>query len=208
MYKIKANGNYNIILKDIGVYFSHPQEVVVSEEKYNQSKHIKMFLQSGIITVEKIEVNNTSSSSNSNEKQELIKQDTVFVSEGSTSISNDGVFVRSGDEEKVVNVQEVQHVNVVDSEITQNNIEEVLVQQETIADDANNSEDTLNLNKDYYEEVSDEHQLNLIDEINGASDEELVDVIVAEEENLEVLSSEVSESKTKSFGKKKFNKKK
>lgn len=206
MYKIKANGNYNIILSDIGVYFSYPREVFVSEDDYKRSKHIQMFLNSGIITVEKTEVNNTSSSSNSKKNQDSPKKDTVFVKEGSIGINNDGAFVRVVEEESKVNVQEVHHVNVVDVDLNQEqSIEEQTPQQETVVDAVYSAEEaTYTLENNASDEiVIANEQLNLI-ELESLTEElsEQEEVVLGNSPN------EESNEKPKSFGRKKFNKKK
>lgn len=57
MYRIKLNGNYNVLIKDLSVSISASQnnEIVIDERSLNNSLDIKRLLESNIITIEQID---------------------------------------------------------------------------------------------------------------------------------------------------------
>jgi hypothetical protein len=199
MYKIRPNGNRNIILRDINSYISNNSELLISDEQFEKSQHIQTFIKLGKLIAEKVEDNN----SNNNvvpgiEEATPIEKEsgekTIFVTEGNVASEPEGAFVRYSDEKAAIAIQEVQHVGVEEvveqKEYVQNvesvETEEVTVVQEVVANV---------VSIDTKEEVV---ELSSIDDTDVVESSDVSDIV----------EDESGENKEKKYGKKRFSKKK
>jgi hypothetical protein len=180
MYRIKAAGNYNIILKDIGVFFSFPSEVFITEQQYKKSRDLMSCFAAGYVLIDRLKDAPT--------QVEVISEkivpasDTFFVTEGNKVFTESSSFVKKTEEDRVTIVQEVKHaekqedtVSVVD-----------LLQAEEIID---NQEVTL----------SEDKAIDLIEEVKQIEDVVVlsVDTIEVEESKIDIALSSVKNESIK-----------
>jgi hypothetical protein len=112
MYKIRATGNYNVILKDIGIYFTYPTVISITEEQYSKSKDLKVFIASGIVVVETNELNGVE-----NNVPKIESNDNPsFVREGNELFNNTGSFIR---EEENATLDEKNSVVIFEETLSQ-----------------------------------------------------------------------------------------
>lgn len=114
MYRIKTNGNFNIVINDIKVAVSSANinGILVEKEKIDNSKDAKKLIASKFLIVEEennilVEKKQQSKNKNSNEK-------TVFVTEGNSNTNPDDVFVRQP--ERKVEATKVEEISSKEQE--------------------------------------------------------------------------------------------
>ena len=167
MYKIKANGKYVLLLKDLGLTISYENQdgIIIDDEQFETSNDIKKLIR--YLHIEKVDDVNKIKDSKSQEKVLENKENDVFIAREENTEIPDGVFVRMPSEDETTQVElssvenakeEVQKEKVEDSfnkiekevneNLNSNEVEsEVITEEvktETIDDSKTNDESKIN----------------------------------------------------------------
>jgi hypothetical protein len=194
MYKITANGKHNILLSDIGVRFSYPQSVVITEKQYNDSLQLKAFVQHGIVVVELIVDKDTKK--NEDTINDSVEQ-TVFVKEGNPLYDNSGSFIKQVDENDEVETQKEENIKVendVDLSLESNEVIVSSISELTV------TEDSIVIEEREDSSVVVEEEVTFVDnEFVVVNDESIVSVDESKDDN--------SSKNNNTFSKRKFGRK-
>ena len=105
MYKIKANGKYVLLLKDLGLTISYENQdgIIIDDEQFEASNDIKKLIR--YLHIEKVDDVNKLKKSESQEKVLENKENDVFIAREENTEIPDGVFVRMPSEDEAPQVE-------------------------------------------------------------------------------------------------------
>jgi hypothetical protein len=115
VYKIKPNGKYVLLIKDLGLTLSHENidGALIDDEKFENSNDVKKLLR--YLSVEKLDGDAKIESEKRIEKViEDEKKDTVFVSHEETSKEPKDMFVRNNEEVPAIKLEEPKIIPAVE----------------------------------------------------------------------------------------------
>jgi hypothetical protein len=138
MYKIKVNGKYNLLIRDIGISVSYinTDGVLLTKEMFDGSSDIKKMIDSNLIIVEEY-----SEKPQIKPKKSMKKEEKTFVSEGLTISTPEDVFVRKPENkpsqlkiEEVTSKEtfEANQKNEVDNQKIENTVEMIGEKKESL----------------------------------------------------------------------------
>lgn len=116
MYKIKPNGNYNLIIADLDIILCPESDVILTDLEFENSMDIKNILH--YLNVQKID-------SNEHQENDIIKEEVVdnipvaFVARSHEVTNNEGFFVKNTESIELNNIESI------DKEIKEVRIETV-----------------------------------------------------------------------------------
>ena len=123
MYKIKANGKYVLLLKDLGLTISYENQdgIIIDDEQFEASNDIKKLIR--YLHIEKVDDVNKIKDSKSQEKVLENKENDVFIAREENTEIPDGMFVRMPSEDEAPQV-ELSSVENAKEEIQKEKVED------------------------------------------------------------------------------------
>lgn len=117
MYRIKPNGNYNLVIADINVSINAVQTegILIEKELFDMSSEAKKLVDSKLLLVEDADtVKKQAAQPNKNKEKNTEK---AFVVQGKTNKSPEDVFIKEVNENKDKNSIKVEQVDSLTKEV-------------------------------------------------------------------------------------------
>lgn len=132
MYRVKTNGNYNILINDIKVYVSFLNEEgsIISNEEFERSQDLKNLVSKGLLVIEPIKNLTMNNKTETEEVPKNVESNSqAFVREVDEVKEPENVFIANPEENEK---QEEKHEEMaLDDSVELKNEEEVKIENET-----------------------------------------------------------------------------